>query len=99
MEGTIEYSLRPKVDRLDFEIWSQSQPEELFVALAIVNSYLKKILQENKATAEGLKEVGAASKLIENLKEECAGVIQDKARNYFSGDEDGDDEGDFYDNP
>lgn len=81
MEGTIEFSIRPKADRVDYEIWSQGQPEEFFVALAIVTNYLNKIIAEKKQIVkEDLEEVERAKKFLEHLREECADALKDKAR-------------------
>jgi hypothetical protein len=80
MEGTIEFSIRPRADRVDYEIWSQGQPEEFFVALAIVSNYLEKIIEEKaEVSAEGLEKVISSRTFIESLREQCAEAIKAKA--------------------
>ena len=93
MEGTIEFSIRPKADRVDYEIWSQGQPEEFFVALAIVCNYLDKIIAEKKTLDEGdMEKVKETRIFVEHMREECAEALKEKARVFRTVDEEDEEE-------
>lgn len=81
MEGTIEFSIRPKADRVDYEIWSQGQPEEFFVALAIVSNYMDKLIAgKDNLLEEDLQEVIRSRAMVEKMREQCADALKEKAR-------------------
>lgn len=97
MEGTIEFSIRPRADRVDYEIWSQGQPEEFFVALAIVSSYLDKLIDDkDQLSDEGKEKVASSKAFIENLREQCAEAIKEKANLFRTVDEEEDEEMEDY---